>query len=180
MYKGNNPTALQSQKMITDTLLSLMEGKSFAKITIKELCEKALISRQTFYTLFQTKESVLELYFDNLFSDYSRYFETSDNITIADICNSAIIYLIDRQDFIRLLVENNLNFIMTDKFKQYLLELGDIIHAPQLPNPDYAMSFVAGALVEMIAHYLKDNARIEPSELSAMVEQILTGQYFKV
>ena len=34
MYQGKNPTALQSQNLITEALLALMEEEPFQKITI--------------------------------------------------------------------------------------------------------------------------------------------------
>ena len=52
MYKGNNPIALESQEMIIKAMLSIMETEPFKSITVKNLCERALVSRQTFYSLF--------------------------------------------------------------------------------------------------------------------------------
>lgn len=180
MYQGTNPTALLSQKMITEALLALMQEKSFAKINVKELCERALVSRQTFYALFQTKEQVIELYFDRLFQDYTKHFSVSSQTTVSDICSSAITYLTDKSEFICLLTRNNLSYMMIEKFKQYLLELGEFLHLPVQPQQEYAMAFMAGALVELISHHMKSSNPIHTEELSQLVEQILTGQYFQV
>jgi AcrR family transcriptional regulator len=179
MYTRNNPIALQSQKMITDALLLLMENKQFAKINIKELCDKALISRQTFYSLFQTKEQVIELHFDKLFADYVQPFEETQETTVSEICSSAISYLMNNKYFISLLVKNNLNYIMIQKFQQYLVEFGNVIHAEQREDEEYAKAFISGALVEMIARYIKNNSFDNPKEISLLVEQIITGKYFR-
>lgn len=56
MYRGSNPTALQSQSMIIQALLALMQEEPFAKITVKAICARAMVSRQTFYSLFDSKE----------------------------------------------------------------------------------------------------------------------------
>lgn len=180
MYKGNNPTALQSQKMITDALLLLMDEKDFAKINIKELCDKALVSRQTFYSLFQTKEQVIELHFDRMFADYAKQFNETKKTTVSDVCTTAVSYLMDKKVFIGLLVKNNLNYIMIQKIEQYLVEFGDQINAPKRENEDYAMAFLSGALVELIARYIKNNAFEDSKEISMLIEQILTGNYFKL
>ncbi|WP_052404126.1 MULTISPECIES: TetR/AcrR family transcriptional regulator [unclassified Paenibacillus] len=179
MYTRNNPIALQSQKMITDALLLLMENKEFSKINIKELCDKALVSRQTFYSLFKSKEQVIELYFDKLFADYVQPFEETKESTVSEVCNSAISYLISKKNFISLLVRNNLNYIMIHKFEQYLIQFGNIINAPQREDQEYAMAFISGALVEVIARYIKNNASDSPTEISMLVEQIITGRYFR-
>lgn len=41
MYQGKNPTALQSQNLITEAFLALMEEEPFQKITIKAVCAHA-------------------------------------------------------------------------------------------------------------------------------------------
>lgn len=180
MYQGNNPTALQSQKLIIDALLSLMKQKSFSSINIKELCEKALVSRQTFYTLFQTKEHVIELHFDRLFADYALRLQTSEKVTISEICNSAISYLLAHREFLLQLAQNNLGYILTAKLEEYLLTLGNLLHAPKKHDEAYAMAFIAGALSETLFRYVKNDADCNPANLSALIEEILTGQYFVV
>ncbi len=67
MYKGKNPTALQSQKWLKGSLFELCKLKPYKNISIKELCTKADLSRQTFYMLFKFKEEIVELIIDDLF-----------------------------------------------------------------------------------------------------------------
>ena len=59
MYEGCNKTAVSSQLAIADALLSLMREKPYAKISVSELCKRAQVSRQTFYTLFESKDNVI-------------------------------------------------------------------------------------------------------------------------
>ena len=59
MYNGTNPSALRSQQWFSEALFSLMQTKSFSKITIKELCTQADLTRQTFYQLFSSKEGMV-------------------------------------------------------------------------------------------------------------------------
>ena len=59
MYRGSNPSALQSQQWIVDSLISLMEVKPYQQITIMDICKRADLSRQTFYNVFSQKEDVL-------------------------------------------------------------------------------------------------------------------------
>ena len=59
MYCGTNPTALLNQRQLAKALFRLMEQKPFSAISVSELCRAASISRQTFYSLFDSKESVV-------------------------------------------------------------------------------------------------------------------------
>ena len=56
MYCGTNPTALLNQRQLAKALFQLMETKPFSAISVSELCREASISRQTFYSLFDSKE----------------------------------------------------------------------------------------------------------------------------
>ena len=71
MYVGNNATAIRSQKWIVDSLLSLMEQKSYAEITVRDICKSADLSRQTFYNVFDSKDEVLCF---RLRNEYQRQF----------------------------------------------------------------------------------------------------------
>lgn len=46
---------VKTKENITHSFLELLEKKSIEKITVKELCEKARISRNTFYQHHQYK-----------------------------------------------------------------------------------------------------------------------------
>ena len=75
MYQGKNPTALQSQNLITEALLALMEEEPFQKNHDKSpVCAHAGVSRQTFYSLFENKEEVIGRRLDQLFEEYRKRF----------------------------------------------------------------------------------------------------------
>lgn len=62
---------LRVKKDITDTLLSLMHEKPFAKITISEIIEKAGVARASFYRNYESKEDVLMTLVDDILEDFA-------------------------------------------------------------------------------------------------------------
>lgn len=50
---------IKTKQKIKDALLSLLHSKKVGKISISELCKKANINRNTFYTHYATPEAVL-------------------------------------------------------------------------------------------------------------------------
>ena len=72
MYCGNNKTALQSQRQIAEAMMALLGQKPFSQISVSELCKIAGISRQTFYTLFTSRENVM------VFTLQSRYCDAQE------------------------------------------------------------------------------------------------------
>ena len=59
MYCGSNKTALMSQELISRAMMRLIQEKPFTQISVSELCKTAGISRQTFYSLFTSRENVM-------------------------------------------------------------------------------------------------------------------------
>lgn len=71
-FKHTNKTAIRSQHMIADALLSLMERKRFQQITVTEICEEAAIGRKTFYRNFELKEDVIDFQLDELCAEFEQ------------------------------------------------------------------------------------------------------------
>lgn len=179
MYHGSNPTALQSQKMIVDALLKLMEKKEFSKINIKELCKNAMVSRQTFYTLFDSKEEVIGLHLDTLFHNYiERFIPEKKEVTIRELCDNTISYLIEHKQLIQTMVNSRLDHVVKEKIENYLLDLGNLLWTPRRENQDYAIAFFTGALMSIISLAVKNNDFDDETKISNLIEEIITGKYF--
>ncbi|MDO4321871.1 MAG: TetR/AcrR family transcriptional regulator [Lachnospiraceae bacterium] len=179
MYHGSNPTALQSQKMIVEALLELMKEKEFAKINIKELCEKAMISRQTFYTLFDGKEEVIELHLDTLFHTYvERYLQDENSRMLKELCDNTIAYMIQNKELICLMVRSNLDHLVKNKIEYYLSDLDSLLRSSQTADRDYAISFLAGGLMSVISRAVKNNDFEDGAMISQLMESIFTGSCF--
>ncbi|MCD8308073.1 MAG: TetR family transcriptional regulator [Clostridia bacterium] len=70
MEKEKTGAKARTQSYIGDALISLMKERDYADITICELCEKAGVSRSTFYRSFTDKESVMASYLDRTISEF--------------------------------------------------------------------------------------------------------------
>ena len=173
MYYGTNPTALQSQKMLINALLELMEKKEFSKISIKELCSTALVSRQTFYTLFDGKEEVIGLHLDTLFSAYIK------ELSVNELCSITISCLVKEKKLIQLMVESNLDYIVKNKVENYLLSLNNLLSPTEKEHQEYAIAFLAGALMSVIFLAVKNNELENAAMLSQLIEDLITGKYFQ-
>ena len=59
-------SAAQRQIQLEQALLTLMEAKGYAQITVTDICREADIPRRTFYHYFDCKEEVLHAVVDNM------------------------------------------------------------------------------------------------------------------
>lgn len=179
MYTGNNPTALKSQQMIIEALSSLMKEHPFQKISVKAICDRAEVSRQTYYVLFDSKEDIIELHFDRIFSRYEAI-ASKKKLNTRVVSTWFVHFLMNEYDFVKQLVDNSLTPIMTRCFRNYLYEIEKMIAAAPHPMQKYAMAFVAGALVETAAEYVRDDRGVDDRQLSKIIIDILTGKYFSM
>ncbi len=95
MYKETNKTALKSQKRILEALFELMEQEEYNNITVKNICKKADISRQTFYYLFESKDEIVIYYLNIFFEELEQYINDSQIISLYDLIYN---YKIDEEN----------------------------------------------------------------------------------
>ncbi|WP_148129013.1 TetR/AcrR family transcriptional regulator, partial [Nosocomiicoccus sp. HMSC067E10] len=65
MKMSNHPSVIQSQQWIYESLIKLMQEKSFNSISIGEITKLADLDRTTFYRNFDSKEDILNGRFYN-------------------------------------------------------------------------------------------------------------------
>lgn len=180
MYNGTNPTALRSQEMFIDALSRLMERKAFSDISVKELCLEADLSRQTFYLLFCTKENILTLHFERVFEKYAGIIRKDPSLTTHKVADWFIQFLRSEKKFIVQLVDNGLTPIMLRQFRIYLKEVDDMLLKGERLLQNYAIAFLAGALAEVAAEYVKDSDPPHDEQVSELICMVLKGEYFNI
>lgn len=60
---------VKTKKSLREALLKLIAEKSYDKISVTEICDKALINRMTYYKYFKDKNQLLNHLFEELSSD---------------------------------------------------------------------------------------------------------------
>ncbi|MGN0311633.1 MAG: TetR/AcrR family transcriptional regulator [Lachnospiraceae bacterium] len=69
--KRSSPANLLAKECIVSALLKLIYIKPLSSITISELCEKAGVSRMTFYRNFSSKEEIFTNQLSEIFAEYA-------------------------------------------------------------------------------------------------------------
>lgn len=158
-----------------------MEEEPFQKITIKAVCAHAGVSRQTFYSLFENKEEVIGRRLDQLFEEYrKRFIEEKRAYTIRSLCDSIMECFVEQKKLLSLLVDNRLDTLAREKSEAYLLHLDNIFHAYDHEDRDYAISFLAGAIISMVVYAIRKDDFTDSRKISNLVQKIITGRYFTI
>lgn len=59
--------------LIMNTAISLIKKNGYDQISINEICEKAGVSRSTFYNLFKNKDDLISSFFDKVMTLHDHY-----------------------------------------------------------------------------------------------------------
>lgn len=179
MYQGSNPSALRSREWLRQALLALLNEKSYAQITVKDLCARADLSRQTFYQIFTGKDEVIAYHFSILFGEFAAGLKPDGRAPGGDIFDRFFAFFHVHRDFIGVLTANNLTYLLQGQFEQYLQQI-DLFRsaASKVEHADYLTAYVAGALTQLLLHWAADGYALPAGTISALARRAVSGYYF--
>ncbi|MDR0314728.1 MAG: TetR/AcrR family transcriptional regulator, partial [Oscillospiraceae bacterium] len=150
--RHENPISLRSKHWLSDALVELMREKPYEKIAIKEVAEKADLTRQTFYHNFDSKEELLIYKSDLYFEEFFRNIFNSSVSNINDFLVYFFRYWQENADFIRLLLKNNKEHILIRRSPEYIsvLKLLDLKDKLKDRDIEYIYTFCAGAVIHTL------------------------------
>ena len=179
MYTGNNPSALRSKEWLRKALLQLLTEKKYSQIHIKDICERATLSRQTIYQMFSSKDEIMEYHFSILFHQFTEYCSSYQNISVFEISQCFFTFFRKHRDFIDILITNNLTHLLERQFEYYLTQI-NLFNKYNKNNlhTDYTVAFLSGALTQILIHWLQSNCNLTVDEISSLTQAGLTGAVF--
>ncbi|MBR1931894.1 MAG: TetR/AcrR family transcriptional regulator [Lachnospiraceae bacterium] len=179
MYQGTNPSALRSREWITEALLALLEKEKYAQITVKDICRKADLSRQTFYQIFESKDEVMEYRFSELFSQFREKCSDFSDISLKELACRFFEFFREQRDFVEVLSMNNMSYLLEQEFERYLPQIEIFRRLNETEEyPDYSVCYVAGALSQILIHWYEKGMDIPVETIGALTEDIVTGRVF--
>jgi AcrR family transcriptional regulator len=183
MYCGRNKTALTSQRQIAEAMMRLIQDKPYAQISVSELCKEAGISRQTFYSLFTSRENVMVFTLQSsacCAADFEEEPErTCRQESLRDLCRGYSHYLVANRDLIRILVENQIDHLLYDSFFEVLNRSDCVFSGAEPCLRRYASSFYAGGVSSVARQYAQDGCSASEEHLEQLLMQLFTGSLFK-
>ena len=174
---------LYTKMFLKESLLELMKEKPIDKITPTELCRKANINRNTFYSHYYTPRDVLtEIETDfsaqiieSLSSQY-----TAENIdisqTLKEICN--IIYM--QKDFCKILLSENGD----GAFFEAIISAGKPVVLAGWKTEGVALgedememffAYIVNGSIAYIRKWAATDMREPPEKIAALLERIVYG-----
>ncbi len=176
MNTTNGKIAEQSRQKIAQALLAVMQQYHYREITITQLAQEAGLSRKTFYRLFDGKEDVLSLVFENLYRECFARFSTLGIQRYWDVVQCYFDFWEERKEMLHLFRKNDLLPVLFDGAYRYSFSIFELVrstevagrYAGQLP---YLLAYSVGGMHSMLLRWVEDNMSIPSSELIGQLKK---------
>ena len=190
MYCGCNKTALSSLRSIADAFQSLLEEEPYSKISVSRICDRASVSRQTFYSLFESRENIVAFILSNDYSfDPNEDCKCTGPPTFPELCKGFAEYIEQKSDFILLLERNKIIYLMQDcMFESFKCcvkdwdvpngELSKILSGNDVVS-DLVVDYLASGLTTIAKHYVSNRDTITTPALEKLIYDIFRGGLFE-
>lgn len=177
-----------------NALLSLLENKPFAYITISEICETAGVNRSTFYLHYENTGDLLQEAIAYVLEEFSSYFSVDiENLTAQfATCNLQDLQFINKTylyPYLSFVKEKQKVFCAvlsqpaifnTNTIFQRLFDniFKPILNRFQYPKDEqkYAMMFYLNGITAIITEWLKDGCTKSVEEISEIIYYCIYGR----
>ena len=104
MLDSKNPSALRSQREITEALITLMRETPYDEISVKQILLEAKLAKKTFYRNFESKDDVL---LSKIRSELHDYFSVVDGGK-ADVLTTIFAFAENNKELLMILGQNDM------------------------------------------------------------------------
>lgn len=171
----------KTYKLLCDALLELLKERAFEDIHVKDICEKAMVHRSTFYMHFEDKNHLLTYGLRDMITLITSLKTYGNNIKAANeiikkvfthvyekhILYETLLYKCDR-NVSGSILHNQVAYDFKEKLtcKLEIGEKNDI-------NFEVASQFYAGAIISVITWWLKNGMNMSIDEISKETLKLL-------
>lgn len=173
---SNTKIKNRTKGLIALALYALMFKKDYDSITVKEICEKAGISRMSFYRYYDKKDDIFVNYCDERFEEFYNSIHSIKNITIYDFTLRMFKFIYKYKRQIKVLKKANREFMLLNQLNSYArytinnLKNNDVI---QNKNNPLTAPFFAGGLFNVLMIWVDEDETMTPEQINDMLYYLL-------
>lgn len=152
--------------MDRESILWIVNKKEYAAINVKDICQKADLSRQTFYQIFDSKDEVICYCIQQRFLTLHHL---PDSLDLEYLASHFAQHIEQNRDFIKLLGKRNLGHFLTKELSAALTVIANRFHpgqdekAKKLTN-----AFLTAGLSNMLLVWSQDDSISEENFVSLL------------
>jgi signal transduction histidine kinase/AcrR family transcriptional regulator/ActR/RegA family two-component response regulator len=171
-HLANPLAAEQSRRQIEEAFLQLLSKKPFTAISIFDLCQKASVSRPTFYRSYSSLAALAKTLLFQLHQEFLKTYQT------IELGRGQMIYFytfVQQHPLYELFFANNLGYlfeeVISENFDGFLpKERSALLNDFQR---DYLPSFLASTLDSLSKKWIASSYRESPESMAIITEKLL-------
>ena len=156
-----------------------MQKKDYEDISVKEICERAGVSRMSFYRYYMMKDDIFINYCDERFEEFYDHIGAIENLEIEDFSLEIFKFIDKYRKQIKTLFQAHREFMLLEQLNSYaryvFMNSKSKFISVQKNNPVYAF-FMAGGLFNVIVYWMNSERHISPKEINEMLYSIATTE----
>ena len=177
MNDSQNPSALRSKALITESLLKLMHELPYEEITVKRIILDTDLVRKTFYRNFESKDDVLDSIINKAIDEYVNTLVSTADDPLTVIFNFCKL----NKELFSILQKNNMLYLHLLKLNERIPQISKTTDPDKNPfiklmsglEPDYLIAFNRGAIWNIISLWVERGMTDDPSDIRHLIEQYL-------
>ena len=163
---------LDSRNRIRFSLVSLMEQYPYSEIVVSAICQKAKVSRQTYYRLFDSKDDVLLLHLNEIMKEYLLPRILLDNTSTNEFLQF-FLFFAGYKDLLKMLYRNDKMYLLQHVLTRYSkLFIQEPFYRVAI-GYNYAVDFVASTLCSLLTVWTQIEFKTGCSTLASFASSFL-------
>lgn len=181
--KESNQT-MRTRKNITTALIELMRTRDFEDISVKDICERAMVTRATFYKYYEDKYHLVRSFVEdcktNIIDAHLKNFEYKSPkelyIKIAELCLD--FFTKNEEDFC-MFINHSFNFRLTnlliDTVNSYVEEFMRMQGSQEdYQTPISVLShFLTGGLVQLVIYFVQNKGKYTKEQVLEYIGRMM-------
>ena len=174
MEKTESRRTQMTRHLIRTALIELMGEKTFERITIKELCERADVNRTTFYLHYTDQRSVLNDVKETVCKKTVAMITETDFADPTAFVEQFLCYIRENDRVFRILFMNDesdsFRFALMDATARELLQYLPVTADPQADA--FGLAYMMSGSLSIIIEWMKTGYERSPKELARFIFNI--------
>ena len=164
-----------TKSLISLALYALMKKHDYDEISVKDICERAGVSRMSFYRYYRMKDDIFINYCDERFEEFYNRVNTVKDLSLNDFTLKMFEFIDEYKRQIKVLFQAHREFMLLDQLNSYskyiISNLKSDYFMEQKNNPIYAY-FMSGGLFNVIVYWMNSSHPYTPIQMNEMLYAI--------
>ena len=176
----SNRVRNKTKGLIALAVYALMFKKDYDDISVKEICERAGISRMSFYRYYSKKDDIFVDYCDDRFEEFYEETHRSNDLPIREFTYRMFAFIQKYKRQLKILKKANREFMLLNQLNNYArylvanLKNAEVVERKN--NPLFA-PFVAGGLFNILMIWIdSEDQNLTPELLNTMLYDIIPSK----